>query len=32
MKNMMFGDYPDFAPLMQFIGELEKEINSLTDK
>ena len=32
MRNMMFGDCPDFASLMQFIGELEKEINSLTDK
>ena len=29
MKNMMFGDYPDFAALMRKIGRLEKEINSL---
>ena len=32
MRNMMFGDYPGFTSLMQFIGELEKEINSVTDK
>lgn len=32
MKNMMFGDYPDFDSLMQFIGELEREINSLPAK
>ncbi len=32
MENMMFGDYPDFASLMQFIGELEREINSLATK
>ena len=30
MKNMMFGEYPDFQTLMKFIGNLEKEINSLT--
>lgn len=30
MKNMMFGEYPDFQTLMKFIGDLEKEINSLT--
>ena len=29
MKNMMFGEYPDFQTLMKFIGGLEKEINSL---
>lgn len=29
MKNMMFGDYPDFDILMQYIGELEIEINTL---
>ena len=32
MENMMFGDYPDFDSLMQFIGELELEINSLATK
>lgn len=32
MENMMFGDYPDFDSLMQFIGELEREINSLPAK
>ena len=30
MKNMLFGEYPDFQTLMKFIGNLEKEINSLT--
>lgn len=30
MKNLMFGEYPDFQTLMKFIGNLEKEINSLT--
>lgn len=30
MKNMMFGEYPDFPTLMKFIGDLEREINSLT--
>lgn len=29
MKNMMFGEYPDFLTLMKLIGELEREINSL---
>ncbi len=29
MKNMMFGEYPDFHTLMKFIGNLELEINSL---
>lgn len=32
MKNMMFGEYPDFALLMKFIKELEEEINSLVVK
>ena len=27
---MMFGEYPDFQTLVKFIGNLEKEINSLT--
>ena len=29
MKNMMFGEYPDFLTIMKLIGELEREINSL---
>ena len=29
MKNMMFGDCPDFDVLMDFIADLEQEINSL---
>lgn len=32
MANMMFADYPDFDSLMKFVGELEREINSLTAK
>ena len=29
MSEMMFGEYPKFVELMEFIGELEKEINAL---
>lgn len=29
MKNMMFGEYPNFDTLMKYIGGLEREINSL---
>lgn len=32
MKNMMFGQYPDFDSLMEFTKELENEINTLTEK
>lgn len=32
MENMMFGDYPAFDSLVQLIGDLEREINSLTAK
>lgn len=31
MKNMLFGEYPDFQSLMQLIGSLEWEINSLNN-
>ena len=30
MENMMFGDYPDFDALMDYIEVLENEINSLS--
>lgn len=29
MKNMMFGEYPNFDTLIKYIGELEREINFL---
>jgi hypothetical protein len=29
MKEMIYGDYPDFETLMQYIEQLENEINAL---
>jgi len=30
MKEMIYGDYPDFETLMQDIEQLENEINALS--
>jgi hypothetical protein len=32
MKEMIYGDYPDFETLMQYIEQLENEINALWRK